>query len=90
VSNGKLLASQAQLRQTRNQFRALVGEMQSDSFPRSMTMKLLMSSSGQRAIAYLLGGTALSASGIASRAGRMLRSVVVGVLMKRIWNRMRR
>jgi len=90
VSAIRTLASQAQLRQTRNDFRALVGEMQTDNFPRSATMKFLMSASGHKAIAYLLGGTSLSAISGAPRVGRLLRSLVVGVLIKRIWTRMRR
>jgi len=90
VSAVRTLASQAQLRQTRNDFRALVAQMQTDNFPRSATMKFLMSATGHKAIAFLLGGTSLRAAGVAPRVGRLLRSLVVGVLMKRIWTRMRK
>jgi hypothetical protein len=89
-----LTTSQLQLRQTRNEFRALVGELQTDSFPRSATMKLLLSAGGQKTIAYVLGGTRLGSllglMGPSSTIGRVFRSVIVGALIKRLLPRKRR
>jgi len=88
VNPVNLTTSQLQLRQTRNEFRALLTELQTDSFPRSATMKLLMSAGGQKTMAYMLGGTRvgslLGLMGPTSMVDRVLRSVVVGTLIKRL------
>jgi len=88
------IAAQTQLRQTRNEFRSLVVELQSNPFPRSKTMKVLLSAGGQKSIAYALGGTGLGTllglKGSSSLVGRVVRSVVVGTLMKKLWTGMRR
>ena len=79
---------QLQLRQTRNEFRALMIELQTDSFPRSMTMKLLMGAGGQSALAYLLG-RGRAASMPVSIFGRVIRSAVMSTLIKKLWSRLR-
>jgi len=85
----KMTAAQLQLRQTRTEFRALLSEVQTDSFPRSATMKLLLSAGGQKTMSYVLGGTGfgslLGLMGPSSTVGRVLRSVVVGTMIKRLF-----
>jgi hypothetical protein len=88
VNSETLSAPQTQLRQTRDEVRALIAEMQTDSFPRSVTMKLLLSDGGRKAIGYMIGGGAHL--GATSRFGRVIRSVVLGVVIKKLLSRIRK
>lgn len=81
----KLSAPQLQLRRTRAEFRSLINEMKTDSFPRSMTMKLLMSAGGQRAITHLLSGISRRSAPMPRVAG-FLRSIAMSGLMKLLWS----
>lgn len=82
----KLTAPQLQLRQTRKEIRALAIGLQTNSFPRSMTMKLLMSTGGQRVLTQLLGSM-YNRKAMTSRFSGFLRSVAMSALMKMVWSR---
>ena len=81
-------AAQIKLHQTRKELRVLLsGLMEDDHFPRSATMKWLLSTGGQRVIGYVAGG---SISRFAPRIGTLFRILPISLLIKKFWSRKKR
>lgn len=83
-----IFPAQMKLHQTRNELQVLLVEAQNNEhFPRSATMKWLLSTGGQRVVGYVAGG---SISRLSPSVGALFKTLPLGMLIKKFWSRKKR